>query len=265
MKKTTTTIKACSDDDCTEDTRVEDSNASKSGGKKDDASATKEQSLGTTEKDKKDSKADSSDKSSKSGKKRGKKDASTDEPKGKKMRVKPEKVLEVSEKLIDEMIKNYNFGMTEVPLDTLAAACGYKHPRSDAISAAIKLLTKNDILEKTKNMCKFTDKGIEQKVPKAKPAANPEEAMAQFWNHVEMRLEDSGTKVIEAAKAIFDLMKDGKAHSLDKMVEVTTYGMARSTGFATVRKTFESELKFIRKTSDGNFEFTDKMFPFGRP
>ena len=228
-------------------------------------SATKKQSVAPTEGDKKDTKTDSSDKPSKNGRKRGKNEASTDEPNGKKMRVKPEKVIEVSEKLINEMIKNYSFGMTEVPLDTLAAACGYKHPRSDAISEAIKLLSKSGILEKTKNVCKFTDEGVEQKVPKVVPAANPEEAMAQFWNQAEMRLEGSGTTVFEAAKAIFDLMKDGKAYSLDDMVEVTAYGMARSTGFATVRKAFEAELKFICKTPDGNFAFTDKMFPFGRP
>mmetsp|Transcript_21778 Transcript_21778/g.40656 ORF Transcript_21778/g.40656 Transcript_21778/m.40656 type:complete len:141 (-) Transcript_21778:535-957(-) len=78
-------------------------------------------------------------------------DANADnQAKEKKPRVKPEKVQEVVNMIIDEMVKNYKFGLTEVPIDALLKATGYKHPRSDAIMAATKILKNDGIATRTK-------------------------------------------------------------------------------------------------------------------
>jgi len=116
----------------------------------------------------------------------------------------------------------------------------------------------------TKDICKLTDKAIKEHVPEEKVAANPEEALQLYWNHLEMMLgSSSNKKVLEAAEAIWELLKDGKAHNMDDVVAVTTYAMERSTGFGEVLKALK-QLGFTNKTNN-QLQFTDKVFPFGRP
>jgi len=204
-------------------------------------------------------------------KKRSEDDDGVDDqqPKEKKIRVKPEKVEEVREKIIIELVKNYKFGIVEVPMDTLATSIGYKHPRSDAIAAAMKSLKEDGWVDKTKNICKFTEQGIKANVPEEKPAENPEEAMAMFWNQFQMKLDSnpkaSGTTVAAAAEAIWSALKDGKAYSKKELVDLTSYGMVRSTGFEQIMKALK-DIGFTEESSEkGKLQFSDKVFPFGRP
>jgi len=225
-------------------------------------SATKqEETTDTASEDPKDDPTTS--KTTKNKKRAGKKndlDISEQEPKAKKIRVKPEKAQEVREKLLEEMIKNYTFGMKEVPMDMLAAAVGYKNPRSDAITAAMKLLMSDGVAEKTKNICKLTDKSVKQYVPEEAPAASPEEAMEQFRKQLEMKLAGFNATVQEAAQAVWDLLKDGKKHTMEEVVGVTSYNMERSTGFAEVMKAMK-QLGFTEKANK-KLWFTDKVFIF---
>lgn len=80
----------------------------------------------------------------------------------KKPRVKPEKVKEVYTRIVKELVRNHGFGMTEVPLDLLASAVGYKNPRSDAFFDALKLLRNEGMVEKTEPGCRFTDHGVNE-------------------------------------------------------------------------------------------------------
>jgi len=194
-------------------------------------------------------------------------DPSANTPKAKKPRVKPEKVKEVIQKIITELVKNYGFGLKEVPMETLAAAVGYKHPRSDAILAAMKELKADGVVIKKAEVCQLTEQGIEEHVEEVEPAENAAAAMEQFWKHLEMKLasneKSKGDKVLEAATNIWNLLKDGKARDMDEIVGVTSYGMARSTGFGEIMKALR-DLGFVHK-QNGKVAFTDKLFPFGRP
>ena len=185
----------------------------------------------------------------------------------KKPRVKHEKVKEVYNKLVEQLKSNYEIGMTEVPLDTLAAAIGYKHPRSDAIADAMKLLVKDGVVEKTRGICKFTSAGVKEHAPEETPASNPEEAMQRFWDHFQTKLASlangKGAKCQEASKAVWDKLKDGKAYSKKELVKTTSYAMERSSGFEAIIKAL-NQLKFLDKV-DGKVEFAPKLFPFGRP
>jgi hypothetical protein len=184
-----------------------------------------------------------------------------------KPRVKPEKAQEVYQKILDELVKNYGFGLKEVPMDTLAAAVGYTHPRSDAMLAAMKMLKKDGIVIKKTNACRLSDQGIEEYVQEEEVAANPEAAMDQFWKQLEMKLASSdkskGDKVRDAATSIWQLLQDGGAHDMTNVVAATSYGMERSTGFGEILKALK-DLGFAQK-ADKKLQFTDKVFPFGRP
>lgn len=187
----------------------------------------------------------------------------------KKPRVAPEKVKEVYDKFIVELAKNYGFGMKEVPLDTLVMAVGYKNVRSDAILASLKALVNDDVAEKTAKSCRFTAHGIELYAPKETHAESPDQALAQFWTQFEMKLasksKSSGDKVAVASKAVWDKLKDGKAHHKDDLVALTTYGMSRSTGFGEILMALR-QLGFTEAgPNGGTIVFTDKVFPFGRP
>ena len=217
-----------------------------------------------------DSKKETSDsKKAKNKKRKEEKEDDDGLKKAKKPRVKPERVKEVTQKIIEELAKNYGFGLNEVPMDTLAAAVGYKHPRSDAILAAMKELKATGVATKnTKtNTCQLTEQGIKEYTKEIEPAANADAAMEQFWKQLEMKLASSekskGAKVHEAATTIWDLLKDGKAHAMKDVVKVTSYGMERSTGFGEIMKALK-ELGFTHKV-DKKLQFTDKVFPFGRP
>jgi hypothetical protein len=173
----------------------------------------------------------------------------------------------VYHKIIEELAKNYAFGMVEMPLDTLCSGVGYKHPRSDAFKDAIKLLKEDGLVEKKKGNCNFTDKAIKKYTKEMESAANPEEAMQQFWNQFEGKLKlskkTSGATVLTAAKVMWDMLKDGNGYTKQALVDATSYNMERSTGFGEILKCFK-ELRFT-ETSNGKVAFTDKLFPFGRP
>jgi hypothetical protein len=201
-------------------------------------------------------------------KKRGNTDEDPDKKKdSKKLRVKPEKVQQAYDNILAELSKSYKIGMSEMPIGTLAVAIGYKHPRSDAVADAMKLLVKDGLVAKTKGTCKFTETGIERYVPKEIPVVNPEEAMKRFWQHYQTKLESqkggSGAAAQAAAKAVWAKLAGGQGYSKKELVAVTTYSMERSSGFEAIMKTFK-ELSFT-EIVQGKVFFADKMFPFGKP
>ncbi|KAL3914011.1 MAG: hypothetical protein SGARI_000355, partial [Bacillariaceae sp.] len=84
---------------------------------------------------------------------------------GIKTRVKPEHVVEVTIKILQELMKDYGNKLTETPLDDLTTRCGYKSPRGDRMADSMKLLKLRGLVEKTKdNTVKLTQKGIESGV-----------------------------------------------------------------------------------------------------
>lgn len=213
-----------------------------------------------------------SDKGGKKNKAKKKKASSTkndkEGPVTKKPRVKPEKVQEVRDKMLNIMVNNYNMGIKTMPLPTLASECGYTNHRSDAIIAAVKQLTKSeDLMTKTKDDCSLTQAAIDEHASEEPQAQDPEQAMEQFWNHFQKKLDSQtktkGQAAQEAAKHVWDLLKNGKVHSLHDMVDVTSYKARNSSGFEGIMKALK-DLAFIEKVGQ-DYCFTDKMFPFGRP
>lgn len=184
------------------------------------------------------------------------------------VRVKPERVQEVYGKIIEEMTKNASMGLSEMPMEVLAAAVGYKHPRSDAILEAMKLLKKDGLLNKTKDTCQITDKFQQEFVPKEVAPATNKEALKLFWEKLKLKLEGNpkskGQKVLDAAQDIWKLLQDGQAHSEEEVLAATPYSMVRSTGFGEIMKAMK-QLGYTNKKVDGNYKLSDKVFPMGRP
>jgi hypothetical protein len=194
-------------------------------------------------------------------------DAEAEEPKAKKPRCSPERARKVYGKMLDEIATNYKIGMTEVPWDTLVVKVGYTNVRSDAIMAAKKLMQAEGLVQVSDKTCMLTERGRKELVPDVRPAADPEEAWKQFWDHLDIKLSSEsktgGDNAKASAKRMFDLLKDGKSYTNKELLAVTHYGMARSSGFPETLKAMK-DIKFVEQ-SDGAYAFTEKMFPFGRP
>ena len=185
----------------------------------------------------------------------------------KKPRVSAERAQEVANKIVAELAKNYSLGVREMPIETMAKAVGYKHPRSDAILAAMKIVTADQVVSKSKNVVRLTDTGIEQHVEEEEVPPNPEAAMDLFWSQLEMKLDShektKGQKTKDNAREVWNLLQDGKAHSIEDVLSETTYTMERSTGFPEIMKALK-DLGFAVKENN-RLKFTDKVYPYGRP
>jgi len=173
--------------------------------------------------------------------------------------------------VLDQLAQNYKLGITEMDMTSLAYAVGYKHPRSDAVMAGVKLLIEDGLVTKSKDTCMLTDAAIEEHVPKDIPPASPEEALEAHWKNLEIALlsndKTKGSKALESATAIWDLLKNGQPHDMKEVLEVTTYKMERSTGFPEIVGALKRLGLANKETADGTttLRFTDKLFPFGRP
>jgi beta-lactamase superfamily II metal-dependent hydrolase len=89
-----------------------------------------------------------------------------------------------------------------------------------------------------------------------------EEALKLFWNNLEMKLKSKGEKMT-SAKKIWEFLKDGKPHSLESVVAVTHYKQSHSTGFEEIIRAMKA-LGYVA-SENGSYQFTDKVFPLGRP
>lgn len=153
-------------------------------------------------------------------------------------------------------------------IDTLASNVGYKNPRSDAFADAMKLLVKDGFITKSKNSCMFTDQGIAIHAPEESEvaAADPQAAIDQLWQQLEGKLKSGkNTKsdsAVANAKEIWKLLMDGSTHSLEEVLEVTTYKMDRSTGFPDVLNAMK-EIGFATK-EDKQVQLTEKVLNFAQ-
>ena len=178
-------------------------------------------------------------------------------------RLKPAKVLETSEKVVEELVKNYHIGLTEMPLETLATRVGYKNPRSDPVADAIKLLKHRGMVEKTKEKVKFTQKGIDAHIEEEEMQVpeNPEAVLEMYWEQFETRLKaskkGSGTKALTSSKKVWDLLKDGQAHDVKEVLKVADYSGENSAGMEEIKRQLRL-LQFAEKVNK-KFTFTEKV------
>jgi hypothetical protein len=185
-------------------------------------------------------------------------------------RIKSEKVQEVAEKMTAELAKNYEMGIKELSLDVLTTQVGYKSKRSDAIFEAVKLLKKNGIADKLEGgICKLTEKGVKEHVKEVEEHDNPDALLDMYKKQFLIKLgslkNGSGNKVQTAASQLWDLLRDGRSHQMQAVLEHTGYGMERSTGIAEILKVLTRELEFAVKENK-TLKFTDKVYgSFGRP
>jgi hypothetical protein len=180
-----------------------------------------------------------------------------------------------------ELFNHYSLGVTEMDLTLLALNVGYKHPRSDAILAAKKILIEEEKIvesckvgggndQKALSGLRLNTKGIETWVPKEPVMESNDAALDKFWSQVEKKLSSDkktqSSNALTSAKAMYDLLSDGLYHSKEYLLAETHYGMVRSTGFPETLKCFQS-LGITEKKPDNSklIRFTDRVFPFGRP
>jgi hypothetical protein len=204
------------------------------------------------------------------------KDEAKDDKVPKKPRCTPELAQAVADKIKKELVDNYTMGIEQVQMDILAPAVGYKHPRSDAMAAAVKLLKAQDTAFKSTQdgaqYCGLTAKGVAELVPQEESAMDNAAALKKFWSHAKAKLAASpktaSGKAHDSALAIWNALKTGGTYTKQELLGMTHYGMERSTGFPEILNVF-LDLSLMEKTegtrSSSTYRMTDKVFPFGRP
>lgn len=70
---------------------------------------------------------------------------------------------------------------------------------------------------------------------------------------------------LEKATLMFDILSDGKSHSLEEFTKATGYANLKSKGLGYAFTHMEKKMKILEKTGSGEYRFTDKAFPEGRP
>lgn len=64
---------------------------------------------------------------------------------------------------------------------------------------------------------------------------------------------------------IFDILKDGKPHTLDEFTQATGYANLKSKGLGYPISFMTKDMKILEKVEKDTWQFTDKCFPQGRP
>lgn len=163
--------------------------------------------------------------------------------------------------IMAKMTEMYEMRIKEVDEAVLLEATGYSRHDSKGYRNAIKEVTKErGWVEKTKTIYTLTDLGLKHcavKMPD-KPKSN-EEHHKQLLQTLE--------KLVSAPKAklgaIFELLQDGKLHSVSDLLEASEYGRADSKGYRNIMSGLK-KLGLLEKEGK-DYRFSDKAFTFGRP
>jgi hypothetical protein len=185
------------------------------------------------------------------------------EPMTKKLRIKHEKVLEVSDRMKTVLAKNYEVGLRSMPLDVLAMHLGYKNHRSDAIAESVKHLKKEGILTKTfkENTVQFTEKGITENVTETETPTDPGALLDMYWSQFEKAMANhkkgKGVKALEAARVVWDLLTDGEGHDMAEVLHKTGYAGENSSAIEAIKQCLKNLNLALKKGKE--LQFTEKV------
>jgi len=168
------------------------------------------------------------------------------------------------ELILAKMGEMYQIGMTEVKESILLEATGYARHDSNGYRNAVKQVTKElGYVGKEKKIYKLTESGIDYLLESG-TIVIPEEPKNTEEHHAQLL----GTlKLVKAPKvkleAIFELLADGKWHSIDSLLAASEYNRTDSNGYRNIMSGLKN-LDLLEKKGK-NFRFSDKAFKFGRP
>jgi len=158
-----------------------------------------------------------------------------------------------------------NLNRKIIPKQELAEACGYSRPGSHGFSYAFSELKAEGKIANTKGGCYLTDLGKES-VPKesfsfSQPKTNADK-QEHFYKLLRKRCKEGSN---EKTKILFDILSDGKSHSLKEFTDATGYANYKSKGLGYNLTCMVKEMKIAEKTGSKEWRFTDICFPQGRP
>eukprot|EP00536_Pseudo-nitzschia_multiseries_P003196 jgi/Psemu1/295132/fgenesh1_pm.47_\ len=143
----------------------------------------------------------------------------------------------------------------------VAEACGYGSPGSHGFFYAYKELVDEGMISGEK----LTDLGLqsvpEESYPFQKPKTN-EDKQESFYKLLRKKCKE-GTN--EKTKIIFDVLSDGKPHTLKEFTIATGYANLKSKGLGYNLTCMEKDMKIVTRIESNKWQFTDKCFPNGRP
>ena len=176
---------------------------------------------------------------------------------------------EIQDKIIAVLGQELEYGRKEVPKEEVAGRCGFQRPGTHRFFYSLQDLMKQGIVMKgtTKGCICLTDKGKDNIPQGVTLPARVDNAAKQMF------FADGVRKACNAANIpgnkvdiIFDILKDGKPHSTDEIIEATGVKNMKTKSVGQVlTDIMEKKMSIIEKTDGKKYQFTDKCFPDGRP
>ena len=168
------------------------------------------------------------------------------------------------ELILAKMGEMYQLGIKEVNESILLEATGYaRHDSNGYRNAAKKVIKELGYVEKEKKTYTLTESGIEYLLESGaivirEEPKNTEEHHAQLLETL---------KFVKAPKlkleAIFELLADGRWHSIESLLAASEYNRTDSNGYRNIMSGLKN-LDLLEKKGK-TFRFSDKAFKFGRP
>jgi predicted transcriptional regulator len=164
-----------------------------------------------------------------------------------------------SVKILRAMGEMHSLGMEDQSKQLVCLFSGYGHPNSSSFAAGMRLLRSQGlIMGGSSKGLRLTEKGVRAVPRDLVPSATTEEAHRRW-------LEIVGSKTTNRDKLeqLWDILKDGNAHTVADLAEALGYGHVNSSPFAALIRRLKD--CGVATRTNGVVQLTDVAFPFGRP
>jgi hypothetical protein len=174
---------------------------------------------------------------------------------------------DVQERIMTFMGQELQAGRSDVGKQEVAEGCGFSKAGSHSFFYSWQDLERNHqwLAKSGKGCFCLTDLGKDN-IPKGvllAPKKKDNAGTQQFF--LKMLLKQCKEATGSKCSLLFEIMADGKSHSLAEFVQATGYANLKSKGLGYPLSYMEKKMKVVEKTGDKKYRFTDKCFPEGRP
>ncbi|CAB9503170.1 expressed unknown protein [Seminavis robusta] len=181
---------------------------------------------------------------------------------------KPKIRVDVQDKILAYFGQQLQTDRKDVPKEEVAQECGFAKSGSHGFFYAWQDLLKNKgwIARSSEKGCfRLTDQGKDN-IPEGVvlvSARKDNAGMLEFFKTC--LLKQCKKAKSDKVDIMFDILKDGKPHSLEEFTNATGYANLKSAGLGYPFSHMEKKMKVLEKNADKMYQLTDKCFPDGRP
>lgn len=148
-------------------------------------------------------------------------------------------------------------------LKAVAMDAGYKGIEGKAFRKAVQNLKQEGLLNRSKNVITWTDKGIAD-FPEAKAPPSQEERQTMFFEKLCKDPEGypGGLPSEEKIKVVFNILLDRESHTKEQLAKAAGYSATDTKKFRNLMKRLEA-IKVIDSSNGKSIQLNGTMFPAG--